>query len=102
MSYIKASMELSLIIILGLKPMNGGITVGVEHTKEVRIMQFRFSITADRYPTEYTVEASNWATATARALRLWKTKAGKGSRSTQISIKGWKINHFDGDLTASK
>jgi len=58
-------------------------------------MQFRFIIQADRWPSEYNIEASNWATATARALRLWKTKDGKGSRTGQISIKAHKVNTID-------
>lgn len=57
--------------------------------------QFRFSISADKWPTEYTVEGSSWPVATARAMRLWKSKEGKGSRTQQISIKGWKIGGFD-------
>lgn len=55
-------------------------------------MQFKFSIQADKWPSEYNVEATNWATATARAIRLWKSKEGKGSRSVSLNIKGFKIN----------
>ncbi len=62
--------------------------------------QFRFSISADKWPSEYTVEAGSWPTATARAVRLWKSKEGKGSRTTQIVIKGVKViaKSLDKDL----
>ena len=58
-------------------------------------MQFRFSISADKWPTEYSVEATTWPTAVARAVRLWKSKEGKGSRTQKISIQGWKVGGFD-------
>jgi len=58
-------------------------------------MQYRFSISADKWPSEYAVEAGSWPTAAARAMRLWKSKEGKGSRTNQISIKGWKVGVVD-------
>ena len=51
---------------------------------------FRVVITADKYPTEYIVEASNWATGIARAIREWAKKKGKGSRTEQITIRAYK------------
>ncbi len=54
--------------------------------------QFRFIISADKWPVEKTVEAASWPTAVARATRVWKSKEGKGSRTLQITIKGFKIN----------
>lgn len=47
---------------------------------------FKATITGDKYPTEYTVEASDWGTATARAVRLWKQRF-KGSRTSTLSIR---------------
>lgn len=52
---------------------------------------YRATISADRYPLDFTVEASGWATATARAVRLW-TKRFKGSRASVINIRIVKIN----------
>ena len=51
---------------------------------------FRVRVTGDHYPTEYTVEATNWAIAIARAIREWRSKAGKGSRTVELSIKAYK------------
>lgn len=51
---------------------------------------FRATIWADKYPMDFTVEASGWATATGRAVRLW-TKRFKGSRATEIKIRIVKI-----------
>lgn len=47
---------------------------------------YHVTITGDRYPTEYTVQASGWATAVARAVRLW-AKRFKGSRTDSLSIR---------------
>lgn len=58
-------------------------------------MQFRFSISADKWPTEYSIEAGSWPAAVARAVRLWKSKEGKGSRTQKILIQGWKVGGFD-------
>jgi hypothetical protein len=49
------------------------------------MITYRVSIIADRYPTEYFVQASGWATAVARAIREWKKKF-KGSRTQQLKI----------------
>jgi hypothetical protein len=51
---------------------------------------FRVRVQADKYPVEFTVEATSWATAIARAIREWKKKNGKGSRTTEVSVKAWK------------
>ncbi len=53
--------------------------------------QFKFIISADKWPSEYNVTASNWATGAARAIKEWKKKAGKGSRTDKMSIQGFKI-----------
>lgn len=50
---------------------------------------FRVSITADRYPTEYTVQASGWPTAVARAVREWH-KRFKGARTNELRIRAIK------------
>ncbi len=50
---------------------------------------YRVSITADKYPTEYNVEASNWGTAIARACREW-AKRFRGSRTTTLKITAIK------------
>lgn len=52
---------------------------------------FRIKVQADKYPTEFNVEASNVATATARAMREWQKKF-KGSRASEWSIKVIKSN----------
>lgn len=46
---------------------------------------FRIKITADKYPTEYNVQATNFATAVARAIKEWRRRF-KGSRATQLNI----------------
>ena len=50
---------------------------------------YRVIIRADKYPTEYNVEASGWATGVARAIREWK-KRFKGSRTDELTIKAVK------------
>lgn len=50
---------------------------------------YRIGITGDRYPTEYIVEASGWATAVARAIREWK-KRFKGSKTDKLIIRAFK------------
>jgi hypothetical protein len=47
---------------------------------------YRATIRADRYPLEFTVEASSWPTAVARAVRLW-AKRFKGSRADELTIR---------------
>lgn len=51
--------------------------------------KYRVSITADRYPTNYEVNASGWGTAISRAVRQWK-KRFSGSRATEIKIHAIK------------
>lgn len=53
---------------------------------------YRIQVTADRYPTEYAVEASNWATAVARGIRLWQKKF-KGTHAIELKISVVRINH---------
>jgi len=50
---------------------------------------FRITIRADKYPTEYFVQASGWPTAIARAVKEWK-KRFKGSRTKELTIKAIK------------
>ncbi len=57
-------------------------------------MQFRFTISGDKWATDYVVEATNWATASSRAIRQWRKKEGKGSRTLQLNIKAVKVNDF--------
>jgi len=54
---------------------------------------YKVQITGDRYPTEYIVQASGWATAIARAVREWKI-AFKGSKTQKlriVAVKGGEI-----------
>jgi hypothetical protein len=50
---------------------------------------YRVQISGDRYPTDYTVQASSWGTAISRAVREWQKKF-KGSRTTELKIKAFK------------
>lgn len=50
---------------------------------------FRISITADKWPTTYTVEAGNPGTAVTKAFKQWK-KTFKGSRADKWSITVYK------------
>ena len=54
---------------------------------------YRITITADRYPTDYTVQASSWGTAINRAVKEWQ-KRFKGSRATELKVRAFK----SGDL----
>jgi hypothetical protein len=55
------------------------------------MISYKITITGDRYPTEYTVEASGWGTAVARAIRQWKQRF-KGSRTDTLSIRAVKVS----------
>jgi hypothetical protein len=59
---------------------------------------YRVTITADKYPTEYIVSATGWATAIARAIREWKANKGKGSRTQLLSVRAVK----SGELLIAK
>lgn len=50
---------------------------------------YHVTIYADRYPTQYTVQASGWPTAIARAIREWKRRF-KGSRTNELKITAVK------------
>lgn len=50
---------------------------------------YRVTISADRYPTDYTVQATGWGTALNRAMKEWQ-KRFKGSRATALTIKAVK------------
>lgn len=58
------------------------------------MITYRVRINAEKWPTEYTVQASNWATAIARAIKEWKHKDGKGSRTKEVSVKAWKAGEL--------
>lgn len=51
---------------------------------------FRATISADKYPMDFEIQASGWATASARAVRAW-TKRFKGSRTTELKIRIVKV-----------
>lgn len=46
---------------------------------------YRIKIIADKYPTEYIMQASGWSTAVSRAIKEWK-KRFKGSRTETLNI----------------
>lgn len=48
--------------------------------------KYRGTISADRYPMDFTVDASSWAVAAARLVRLWQ-KRFKRSRATELKIR---------------
>lgn len=50
---------------------------------------YRVKVTADKYPTDYTVQASGWGTAVNRAVREWQ-KRFKGSRTSELKIHAVK------------
>ena len=75
---------------------NNLIVVSVEGLRDERnlfMRIYRVKITGDRFPTEYTVQASGWGTAISRAIKEWK-KRFKGSRAQELTIKIFK----SGDL----
>ena len=50
---------------------------------------YRVKITGDRFPTDYNVQASCWATGIARAVREWQ-KRFKGNRTEFLNIRAIK------------
>lgn len=58
---------------------------------------YSVQISADKWPTTYQVEATSWNTAVARAIREWKKKDGKGSRTQQLNIKAFKTQNLKSD-----
>jgi hypothetical protein len=54
---------------------------------------YRATITGGRYPTEYNVEASDWPTAAARALRQWK-KRFKGERTDTVKLQLVRVQNI--------
>lgn len=50
---------------------------------------YRIKITGDKWPTEYIVQASNWHTGIARAVKEWHRKF-KGSRTSELKIHAIK------------
>ncbi len=61
--------------------------------------QYRFTISGDRWASDFIVEATNWATGVARAVREWRKKEGKGSRTLQLTIKGYKVNNLTKEIS---
>lgn len=47
---------------------------------------YRVIVRADKWASEYPIQASNFATAAARGAREWQSKF-KGSRISELSIK---------------
>jgi hypothetical protein len=60
------------------------------HSKQMKKV-YRVSIT-DKYPMDYNVEATSWATAIARGVREWQRTKGKGSRSDKLRITAVKTS----------
>lgn len=50
---------------------------------------FRVKIIADRYPTDYEVQASSWGTAINRAVKQWQ-KRFKGNHASELKIQAVK------------
>jgi hypothetical protein len=57
---------------------------------------FKVSITADKWPTMYDVEAGSWSGAFSKAISKWKKNGGKGSRATKMSVTLYKVNGTSG------
>lgn len=66
-----------------------GLLKAYYKNKETDMRIYRVSIIADRYPTDYNVEASNWGTAVSRAIKEWQ-KRFKGCRADQLRIRAIK------------
>jgi hypothetical protein len=54
---------------------------------------YRVKITADKWPTDFTVQASSWRAAIGRAVEEWQKKF-KGSRASELKIHAFR----SGDL----
>jgi hypothetical protein len=52
--------------------------------------QYRATITGDRFPLDFTVEATSWPTAVSRATRAWQ-KRFKGNRTPTLTIRIVKL-----------
>lgn len=67
---------------------------------------FRVIIQADKYPTEYSVQASNWATAAARGVREWnerfKRKKIKGDEIKIKVIRGGQLLKSEDKISGKK
>lgn len=55
---------------------------------------FRATITADKWPQEFTADASNWRAGIGKILSQWQKK-NKGSRAFKVSIQATKIKVGD-------
>jgi len=58
---------------------------------------YSVQISGDKWPSTFTIEASGWGTAVARAVREWQKKVGRGSRTQQLSIKAFKASKLHSD-----
>ena len=54
------------------------------------VKTYRGTVQADKYPLDFTVQASSWSTAAARIVKAWQKKR-PGSRSETLSIKIVKV-----------
>jgi len=50
------------------------------------VHQYSANIRGDKYPTDYIVEGTDFATAAGRAVRAWRKDKGKGSRAGRLVI----------------
>jgi hypothetical protein len=60
------------------------------HFKNKTMRIYRVEVSGDKYPSEYIIQASNWAAAISRAVREWQKAKGKGSRTEMVKIKAIK------------
>ena len=58
---------------------------------------FRVTVMADKWPSEYIVQASGWGTAINRAVREWQRRF-KGSRTKELKVRALK----GGDLLVAE
>lgn len=50
--------------------------------------QFRGTVIGDRYPMDFSCQATDWPAAAQRITQQWrKHRTGKGTRATAITIK---------------
>ena len=66
---------------------------------KIKMKTYKVTIIADKWPSDFTLEATDWTAAINRAVREWKRSTGKNSRTETLSIKAIK---FDVSLKASE
>lgn len=47
---------------------------------------YQVTVTGDKYPTDYVVQAGSWNGAAAKGIKEWR-KRFRGSRSTTLSVR---------------